>query len=37
MVLAWVRAGLLVTVFAAAVGRAILQLRGHYFAIGSIS
>ena len=36
MVLAWLLAGLLVTVFAAAVGRAILHLRGHYFAIGSL-
>jgi branched-chain amino acid transport system permease protein len=36
MVLAWLLAGFLVTVFAAAVGRAILHLRGHYFAIGSL-
>ena len=36
MVLAWLLAGLIVTVFAAAVGRAILHLRGHYFAIGSL-
>jgi branched-chain amino acid transport system permease protein len=33
---AWVVAGLIVTLFAAAVGRAILHLRGHYFAIASL-
>jgi branched-chain amino acid transport system permease protein len=36
MVLAWLLAGLFVTLFAGAVGRAILHLRGHYFAIGSL-
>jgi branched-chain amino acid transport system permease protein len=36
MVAAWVIAGLFVTVFAAAVGRAILHLRGHYFAIATL-
>jgi branched-chain amino acid transport system permease protein len=36
MVAAWIVAGLIVTVFAAAVGRAILHLRGHYFAIASL-
>jgi branched-chain amino acid transport system permease protein len=36
MVLAWMMAGVIVTVFAAAVGRAILHLRGHYFAIASL-
>ena len=36
MVGAWIISGLIVTVFAAAVGRAILHLRGHYFAIASL-
>jgi branched-chain amino acid transport system permease protein len=36
MTIAWLLAGLLVMAFAAAVGRAILHLRGHYFAIGSL-
>jgi len=36
MIAAWIVAGLIVTVFAAAVGRAILHLRGHYFAIASL-
>ena len=36
MIAAWILAGLIVTVFAAAVGRAILHLRGHYFAIASL-
>ena len=35
-VVAWLLAGLLAMAFAAAVGRAILHLRGHYFAIGSL-
>jgi branched-chain amino acid transport system permease protein len=36
MVLAWLAAGVLVLAFAAAVGRAILHLKGHYFAIASL-
>lgn len=36
MVAAWLVAGLIVTIFAAAVGRTILHLRGHYFAIASL-
>ena len=36
MVAAWLVAGVIVTTFAAAVGRAILHLRGHYFAIASL-
>lgn len=35
--LAWTFATLFVAVFAAALGYAILRMRGHYFAIGSIS
>jgi branched-chain amino acid transport system permease protein len=33
---AWLLAGAIVAVFAAALGRAILHLRGHYFAIASL-
>src|SRR5262245_38620668 len=33
---AWLLAGVIVAVFAAALGRAILHLRGHYFAIASL-
>ena len=36
MVAAWGVAGMIVIVFAAAVGRAILHLRGHYFAIATL-
>jgi branched-chain amino acid transport system permease protein len=36
MVAAWVLAGVIVALFAAALGRAILHLRGHYFAIASL-
>jgi branched-chain amino acid transport system permease protein len=36
MVAAWLAAGVLVALFAAALGRAILHLRGHYFAIASL-
>ena len=36
MVAAWVLAGAIVALFAAALGRAILHLRGHYFAIASL-
>ena len=36
MVFAWAAAGVLVLAFAAAVGRAILHLKGHYFAIASL-
>jgi len=36
MVAAWAMAGGIVTAFAAGVGRAILRLRGHYFAIASL-
>lgn len=36
MFAAWALAGVLVTLFAAAIGRAILHLRGHYFAIASL-
>ena len=35
--LAWLCAAVVVTVFAAAIGFAILRMRGHYFAIGSIA
>ncbi len=34
--LAWLAAGLVVVVFAAVTGRAILHLKGHYFAIASL-
>ena len=37
MMLAWVLATLVVTVFAAALGAILLRLKGHYFAIGSIA
>lgn len=37
MVLAWLAATLFVTAFAALVGAAILRMKGHYFAIGSIT
>ena len=37
MVLAWVGATIFVSAFAALVGAAILRMKGHYFAIGSIS
>ena len=33
---AWILAGAVVALFAAALGRAILHLRGHYFAIASL-
>jgi branched-chain amino acid transport system permease protein len=36
MVLAWIMAGAVAALFAAALGRAILHLRGHYFAIASL-
>jgi branched-chain amino acid transport system permease protein len=36
MVTAWLIAGATVALFAAALGRAILHLRGHYFAIASL-
>jgi branched-chain amino acid transport system permease protein len=36
MVLAWIMAGAAAALFAAALGRAILHLRGHYFAIASL-
>lgn len=36
VVAAWIGAGLLTAVFATALGLAILHLRGHYFAIGSL-
>jgi branched-chain amino acid transport system permease protein len=36
MVAAWVLAGAIAALFAAALGRAILHLRGHYFAIASL-
>ena len=36
MALAWFLSGVLAMAFAAIVGRAILHLRGHYFAIGSL-
>jgi branched-chain amino acid transport system permease protein len=36
MVAAWIVAGAIVALFAAALGRAILHLRGHYFAIASL-
>jgi branched-chain amino acid transport system permease protein len=32
----WIAAGLITTIFAALLGLAILHLRGHYFAIGSL-
>lgn len=35
--LAWACAAIVVTVFAAVIGFAILRMRGHYFAIGSIA
>jgi len=34
--LAWLLAGLLVTIFAVVIGRIILHLKGHYFAIASL-
>ncbi len=37
MILAWVCATIFVSLFAALVGAAILRMKGHYFAIGSIS
>jgi len=36
MVMAWMLAGLLATVFAGILGMALLRLRGHYFAIASL-
>ena len=36
MILAWIMAGAVAALFAAALGRAILHLRGHYFAIASL-
>jgi branched-chain amino acid transport system permease protein len=36
MVAAWLLAGAIAALFAAALGRAILHLRGHYFAIASL-
>jgi branched-chain amino acid transport system permease protein len=36
MVPAWIMAGAVAALFAAALGRAILHLRGHYFAIASL-
>jgi branched-chain amino acid transport system permease protein len=36
MLTAWILAGAIVAFFAAALGRAILHLRGHYFAIASL-
>jgi branched-chain amino acid transport system permease protein len=36
MVAAWGMAGIVVIAFAAAIGRAILHLRGHYFAIATL-
>ncbi len=36
MVAAWIMGGAIVAMFAAALGRAILHLRGHYFAIASL-
>ena len=36
MMAAWLIAGVFAMAFAAAIGRAILHLRGHYFAIGSL-
>ena len=36
MLAAWVLAGVIVALFAALLGRAILHLRGHYFAIASL-
>ena len=36
MVAAWLAAGVMVLAFATAVGRAILHLKGHYFAIASL-
>jgi branched-chain amino acid transport system permease protein len=37
MVLAWLMATIFVSLFAALAGAAILRMKGHYFAIGSIS
>jgi branched-chain amino acid transport system permease protein len=37
MVLAWVIAGIFTAMFAAVLGFAILRVKGHYFAVGSIS
>jgi branched-chain amino acid transport system permease protein len=37
MVLAWVGATVFVSLFAALIGGAILKMKGHYFAIGSIA
>jgi branched-chain amino acid transport system permease protein len=37
MALAWIGATLIVTLFAAALGFGLLRMKGHYFAIGSIS
>ena len=37
MVLAWVGATLLTAVFAAMLGYGLLRMKGHYFAVGSIS
>ncbi len=37
MVVAWLMAALIVSLFAAGVGRIILKMKGHYFAIGSIA
>lgn len=37
MVLAWIGATIFVSIFAALVGAAILRMKGHYFAIGSIT
>jgi branched-chain amino acid transport system permease protein len=36
MIPAWIMAGVVAALFAAALGRAILHLRGHYFAIASL-
>jgi len=37
MVAAWLVAGVVVSLFAAVLGHGILRMKGHYFAIGSIS
>ncbi|WP_151448892.1 branched-chain amino acid ABC transporter permease [Lacisediminimonas profundi] len=37
MVLAWIGATVFVTIFAALMGAGILRMKGHYFAIGSIT
>lgn len=37
MVIAWLMAAVVVVIFAAGVGRIILKMKGHYFAIGSIA